>query len=370
MIDYNDIVNAQKYTYDRKTKKIFNKETKQEIKDSKVVQKVKAAYLVMYLLKEKEKRMNFKDKNERYNTRLKYIDDINNKLAMGILDGTKNGEVTFNRNQIYRDFGKACEKYNDLANAFANEKLNEYGMKCEEINFNKPTQREEIEGIGGSINLKELNTTRCKSNPKNIKNKENYIKNLIEAYDKVETNQHYENRKMNEEKNVFFVMDAIKNGKMDIKNLKNYQFVELLKAADSITLNTGRDILKEFSNIPEVNERLKIYKNNNVIGILNKKKRREEALPKTPLESEKEIANKELEEQGNISSLLTLDRNIVNNNKELKGIAKNEKEANEQLATKRIIARQEGKNPSKIQYIKTKNGLQYKMQTNDERERE
>lgn len=370
MIDYRDIVNAQKYRYDKKSQKVFNKDTKQEVKDPKVVQKIKAAYLVMYLLKEKEKTMNFNDKKERYNARLRYIDDINNKLAMGILDGTKRGEVNFNQNQIYKDFGKACENYNDLANAFANEKLGEYGMKCEKITFNKPNQREEDEGIGGRIDIEGLNTTRCKSNPKNIKNKENYINDLIKAYDMVETNQHYENRKLNEEKSVAYVMNAIKAGKVDIKNLKNYQFVELLKAADSITLNTGRDILKEFSNIPEVNERLKIYKNNNVIGILNKKKRREDALPKTPLENEKEIANKELEEQGNISSLLTLDRNIVNNNKELKGIAKSEKEANEQLATKRIMARQEGKNPSKIKYTKTKSGLQYRMQTDDERERE
>lgn len=370
MIDYNDIVNAQKYRYDKKSRKIFNRETKQEIKDSKAVQKIKASYLVMYLLKEKEKTMTFNDKKERYNSRLKYIYDINNKLAMGLLDGTKRGEVNFNRNQMYQDFGKACENYNDLANAFVNDKLNEYGIKCEKITFNKPNQREEDEGIGGNVSLEGLNTIRCKSNPKHIKNKENYINDLIKAYDMVETNQHYENRKMNEDKNVVHVINAIKNGKIDIKNLKNYQFVELLKAADSITLNTGRDILKEFSNIPEVNERLKIYKNNDVIGILNKKKRREQALPKTMLENEKEIANKELEEQGNISSLLTLDRNIVNNNKELKGIAKNEKEANEQLATKRIMARQEGKKPSKIQYIKTKNGLKYKMQTDDERERE
>ena len=150
--------------------------------------------------------------------------------------------------------------------------------------------------------------------------KRKWIRGFIENYDIAETSDEYERRTYDEEKNMREVVQALDLGmfnrkeivpeliksdgdenSIEIYSIKQITaMVRLLKAADNLTIEGGRDYLEEFSNIPfiektllamkkggytkELEERAQSNKDHNTIPNYNK----------TMAESDKEFAQEYL----------------------------------------------------------------------------
>lgn len=121
---------------------------------------------------------------------------------------------------------------------------------------------------------------------------------IIEIYNKTETADVYNRRSNNEAKNIKTVLKAInsQNFKLNINQNKT-DFVHLLKAADSISLDVGTNYLEQFLQLPDVqntiNEKLNA---NNLIKVEQRAKDNEQKgtlpnFPKTVAETDKNAAN-------------------------------------------------------------------------------
>lgn len=121
---------------------------------------------------------------------------------------------------------------------------------------------------------------------------------IIEIYNKTETADVYNRRSNNEAKNIKTVLKAInsQNFKLNINQNKT-DFVHLLKAADSISLDVGTNYLEQFLQLPDVqntiNEKLNA---NNLIKVEQRAKANEQKgtlpnFPKTVAEKDKNAAN-------------------------------------------------------------------------------
>ena len=121
---------------------------------------------------------------------------------------------------------------------------------------------------------------------------------IIEIYNKTETADVYNRRSNNESKNIKTVLKAInsQNFKLNINQNKT-DFVHLLKAADSISLDVGTNYLEQFLQLPDVqniiNEKLNA---NNLIKVEQRAKDNEQKgtlpnFPKTVAETDKNAAN-------------------------------------------------------------------------------
>ena len=121
---------------------------------------------------------------------------------------------------------------------------------------------------------------------------------IIEIYNKTETADVYNRRSNNEAKNIKTVLKAInsQNFKLNINQNKT-DFVHLLKAADSISLDVGTNYLEQFLQLPDVqntiNEKLNA---NNLIKVEQRAKANEQKgtlpnFPKTVAETDKNAAN-------------------------------------------------------------------------------
>lgn len=129
---------------------------------------------------------------------------------------------------------------------------------------------------------------------------------IIEIYNKTETADVYNRRSNNESKNIKTVLKAInsQNFKLNISqnfklniNQNKTDFVHLLKAADSISLDVGTNYLEQFLQLPDVqniiNEKLNA---NNLVKVEQRTKDNEQKgtlpnFPKTVAETDKNAAN-------------------------------------------------------------------------------
>ena len=80
-----------------------------------------------------------------------------------------------------------------------------------------------------------------------------WTNHIIEIYDKSETSDVYKRRSNNESKNIKSVLKAIQEQKFRLLSTQNRaDFIHLLKAADSISLDIGTDYLEQFLKLPDV----------------------------------------------------------------------------------------------------------------------
>ena len=128
-----------------------------------------------------------------------------------------------------------------------------------------------------------------------------WINHIIEIYDTSETSDVYKRRSNNESKSIKSVLKAIQEQKFRLLSTQNKaDFIHLLKAADSISLDIGTDYLEQFLKLPDVQkiitERLTSYnlekveakaEENELFGTLPD-------FPKTVAEKDKEAANRYL----------------------------------------------------------------------------
>ena len=128
-----------------------------------------------------------------------------------------------------------------------------------------------------------------------------WINHIIEIYDKSETSDVYKRRSNNESKSIKSVLKAIQEQKFRLLSTQNKaDFIHLLKAADSISLDIGTDYLEQFLKLPDVQkiitERLTSYnlekveakaEENELFGTLPD-------FPKTVAEKDKVAANRYL----------------------------------------------------------------------------
>lgn len=128
-----------------------------------------------------------------------------------------------------------------------------------------------------------------------------WVNHIIDIYDKSETADVYKRRSNNESKSIKTVLESIKNQKFAISSTQNRSdFIHLLKAADSISLDVGINYLQEFCKLQDVQkiitERLAANnlekvearaKENELLGTLPD-------FPKTVAEKDKEAANQYL----------------------------------------------------------------------------
>ncbi len=128
-----------------------------------------------------------------------------------------------------------------------------------------------------------------------------WINHIIEIYDKSETLDVYKRRSNNESKSIKSVLKAIQEQKFRLLSTQNKaDFIHLLKAADSISLDVGTDYLEQFLQLPDVQkiitERLTSY---NLEKVEAKAEENElwgtlPDFPKTVAEKDKAVANKYL----------------------------------------------------------------------------
>ena len=80
-----------------------------------------------------------------------------------------------------------------------------------------------------------------------------WAKQLIDIYNKSETEDVYDRRNKNESKNIKSVLASIKSQRFSLSpTQKKADIVHLLKAAEVISLNGGNDYLAQFLQIPDV----------------------------------------------------------------------------------------------------------------------
>ena len=275
-----------------------------------------------------------------------YIQRINEKIGLDIIEGTGNGHVDLPYSgmdsKMCEAFEKTFRERKDLAEGYVHTVLREYNMDCKQIDMEQKTPEQRINRDYPGLQLKGMYSTRCPMETEQNRRKHEFVKKFMEAYSRVETEKMYNYRQENEEEQANLVVKAIKDGTIDLTNIKDTKFVQLLKAADNISLTTGRDMLREFSNIPEVNKRLLEYRDNKTIEYLEGKPQNPKPFPKTPMEQEKEDANEELARVGNLSQLFVNDKKSVTREAKKGEITFRQIESIKSLSIKRIAARQLG----------------------------
>lgn len=238
---------------------------------------------------------------------------------------------------------------------------------------------------------KEKNTEddKAKETNKNIAKKNNkidWIKDFINDYDATEKEYQYETRFAKEDFNMKSVLTSIDNNfyagnmseNINPKLVKNeisedftYEYsqkqvsamVRLLKAADNLTIDGGRNYLEEFSNIPQIDTiLLQMKKSEHVRKMKNlaEKNRKNQTIPKyqkTNAEQDKKYAQAYLK-SGNLSKNsikeeIDYRKNLINSNEVMVYVGAETKEeipliAKQKASLEKILARQQGKVPGKV----------------------
>lgn len=215
-----------------------------------------------------------------------------------------------------------------------------------------------------------------KLTPEQIQRKMQWVKDFIKDYEDSESSSAYALRSNCEEQNIQTILQSVKTGTFSEAYDNNAQdygneisrimpaMARLLKEADNLTIDGGEDFLTQFANIPQINTiLLRIKKSDEYEQMHNnaENNRANNTLPhykKTEAELDKIYAQDYLR-SGNISQP-TLEEELAYRESAIRGAtervvdfdAKNETEIptdrRQKAAVERIIARQQGKVPSKI----------------------
>lgn len=128
-----------------------------------------------------------------------------------------------------------------------------------------------------------------------------WANHIIEIYDKSETVDVYNRRSNNESKSIKTVLKAIQEQKFRLLSTQNKaDFIHLLKAADSISLDVGNDYLEQFLQLPDVQRILteRLTSDNlarvTQIALENEQSGNLPDFPKTVAEADKIAANRYL----------------------------------------------------------------------------
>jgi len=211
-----------------------------------------------------------------------------------------------------------------------------------------------------------------------------WTNHIIEIYDKSETVDVYNRRSNNESKNIKSVLKAIQEQKFALHSAQNRSdFIHLLKAADSISLDVGTNYLDQFLRLPDVqkiiSERLT---SDNLAKVTQRAKDNEQKgnlpnFPKTVAEADKSAANIFLSSDSMLRGR-TPEQEILRFNKHISDIldtgifsVKTEATTLQDITMKqnlvlrlgRVMLRQQGMNPGSMQL---ENGrVQFEMDVPD-----
>lgn len=217
-------------------------------------------------------------------------------------------------------------------------------------------------------------------------NKMDWIKGFINDYDVTEKEYQYETRFAKEDFNMKSVLASIENNfyagnmseninpklvKAKMGDEFKYEYSQkqvsamarLLKAADNLTIEGGRNYLEEFTNIPQINSILLQMKKSEYVKEMQnlaEKNRKNQTIPKyqkTNAEQDKRYAQVYLK-SGNLSKNsikeeIEYRQNLLNSNEVMVYAgAKNKNEipliAKQKASLERVLARQQGKVPGKV----------------------
>lgn len=127
------------------------------------------------------------------------------------------------------------------------------------------------------------------------------VEYIIRIYDKAETSDVYNRRSNNESKNIKAVLKAIQDRRFTLTSVQNrVDFIHLLKAADSISLNVGTNYLEQFLQIPDVQKIVEErFKEGSFAKAIENARNNEQTgnlpdFPKTVAEADKIAANRYL----------------------------------------------------------------------------
>lgn len=237
----------------------------------------------------------------------------------------------------------------------------------------------EIEDTGKE---KEIQSKTVQLTPEQQAKKMAWIKDFINNYDCTETEQQYDYRISDEDSNMQQVLSGIEKGvfigeglsSIDLNYFPNDKefsiersmpkIARLLKAADNLTIDGGRNYLEEFANIPNINSILLQVKKSESVKQMAKKaeeNRQNGLVPKyktTRAESDKSLAQNYL--KSSVMRKLTPKDEIAYRTDILRGAdevivdsdAKTVKDVSllkrQKTALMRTIARQQGKIPSGV----------------------
>lgn len=349
MISYQEIVKYYKdFRYDSDTQKVYSKADGKEVEDKDLANKIKTAYFLVKLGMSKEDIRRIPDREERNQELRKYIEKVHKKISLNILEGSGKGKVDYD--YFGRGEYEQMLKTPDLIQAYAHSILQEHHMDCNGVEVEQVPMDKRIDSLSGNVlTLQGMHSTSSPMRTEQHRRKHKFVKDILATYDQVERKEDYQKRATLEEEQACIVVNAIKNGKIDLTQIQGMDFIQLLKAAENITLKTGRDYLREFSNIPEVNKKLLTYRDNQAVDVIKKTyPQRTEKYPLTKMEQEKKFVDEELAHNGNlttliVSSKITAER-LLESGKSLAGAP----------PSTIMAARQLGYEPSRIRGTKKK----------------
>ena len=293
------------------------------------------------------------------------------------LDNESWKEQKETKQRLINYYGDKKRFISDVSNLISNKKqdlLQKRGVE----NSNK--QQEDL--------LKQNSIERKKLSPEQMQRKMKWIREFISNYDATENEQQYDYRTIYENDNTLLVVDAIKNGDFVGKGLSEIdldyfpndkefsiqraipKIARLLKVADNLTIDGGRNYLEEFANIPNVNEiLLQIKKSQSVKEMFAEAKENIQTgnvphYKKTTAEIDKHYAQQYLSSD-NITresvedeiryrrDLTQRERLKISNETDKKSIPMLRKQ---QISLSRVLARQDGKVPSEAIYDENRKG--------------
>ena len=210
-----------------------------------------------------------------------------------------------------------------------------------------------------------------------------WVNHIIEIYNKSETADVYNRRSNNESKSIKSVLNAIQNQKFRLLSTQNKtDFIHLLKAADSISLDVGTNYLEQFLQLPDVKKIITEQLTPENLARVTQKALENERLgnlpnfPKTVAEADKIAANRYLASD-NLRGK-TPEGEIKRFDEHIKGIMqtgifslKTDATTLREITTRqnlmlrlgRVMLRQQGMNPGSIQL---ENGrVQFEMDVPD-----
>lgn len=365
-----------------------------------------------YIIKEKNSKENpiqIKEKlNQNISKGLKKLSEIREQKSNLVISNYDEifsiGNVQIDTYDMDKIIKKILPEIRQIDSKFAEKVKDSMNLKLEKVGIDPNAFCFQKETIERAKQLKiferekntEIDKSKTKEANKNTEKKNSkmtWIKEFINDYDATEKEYQYETRFAKEDFNMKSVLTSIENnfysGNMS-ENIKpklvkneigedfTYEYSQkqisamarLLKAADNLTIDGGRNYLEEFANIPQINNILLQMKKSDYIKEMKnqaEENRKNNSIPKykkTMAEQDKKLAQNYLK-SGNLSKKNIQDeikyrKNLLSGDEVTVDVgAKTTKDipllSKQKASLTRVIARQQGKVPGKVE-LKDANG--------------
>ena len=345
---------------------------------------------LLYLKKQKGVSLTLGQESIVKEMKTKRLESFNQKIEEVVKNSS--GNIIFTKNSLTPvrmpyDF---FEKQSDLGEAYIRNMFFKKGYKLDNfkietikdlnchmnISFDpvrtKKIDKKEIRNITNSVSIKDVINTE--EEMKKIQRTKYIRKHLLSLYDKAENDIMFNDRRDLEEKDIGVILKAINSGglspniasRLGIDEVRrengiaNYttfsvkRLLHLLKAADNITLDYGKNYLGEFASVEPIHTIIgELVQNKKNLEFLEEMAKNDDGKErKTIAERDRDRANKYLKNQNNPIALLknakvTEEKCVIDSGIENLTYSNVPENIKDKLALVRVTSRQNGGIPEK-----------------------